>query len=389
MKIDELINELIAALGSFAYELSGLDHVWNILFPDAGGNWHHLHVNKYKETYYITHIDGDCGSLEFEPGKPVRVSKLIEWGNRGGVTTGSQPSPAWDSMIAAACRWLTCINRDWIKANKRVLVEYPLDRRCGIVSHSIVRDSLPDIFRLGKELGRTGTRKFVNLVEQGYFMKSENTEVSSMTASDYFQYCKIAYLAGQRKDDKVDASLSGRAMYARYADGRHNGLLDIDPDSGQEFSDWIDGVHPKYACGGHPWEIKRGGNTTHIDLSVSRPYPYRKEGFTIELRGESIGRMVETLRMFLAIYAAKLPITIANPEGVRKRLLAQDNIGIIPSYDSLHRAKQHFSKEKDVFDVMHYADMGRFKRRILPHISWEPLPILKPGGYTLGRMALA
>jgi len=64
MKIDKLINELIAALGSFAYELSGLDHVWNILFPDAGGNWHHLHVNKYKETYYITHIDGDCGSYE-------------------------------------------------------------------------------------------------------------------------------------------------------------------------------------------------------------------------------------------------------------------------------------------------------------------------------------
>ena len=378
MKIDKIITAFITELGSFAYDLSSLDHVWNILFPDGHGRWHRLHVNKYKRTYYITHIDGDCGSLEFEFGKAVRVSNLMGWGNRDEQESNRQPMPAWDSMITAACKWLACVERDWIKANNRVLREYPLDRRYGIVSHSIVRVSLPDIFRLDKELGRAGTRKFVTLVEQGFFMKSENTEVSSMTASDYFQYCKIAYLAGQRKDENMDASWSGQKMYARYADGRHNGLLDIDHNSGKEFSDWIDGVHPKHTGGGHPWEIKRGGNTTHIDLSVSRPSLYRKEGFKVELRGESIGRMVETLRMFLAIQAAKRPISIANPEGVRKRLLAQDNIGIVPGYDSLHRANQHYSKEKDVFDVMHYADLGRFRRRILPYITWEPLPILKP-----------
>jgi hypothetical protein len=154
--------------------------------------------------------------------------------------------------------------------------------------------------------------------------------------------------------------------------------LDIDTDSEQEFAGWIDGTHPKRGGGGHPWEIKRGGNTTHIDLTVSRPSLYQQEGFKVELRGESIGRMVETMRMFLAIHEAKLPISIANPEGVRKRLLAQDNIGIIPSYASLHRANQHFGQDQDVFDVMYYDDLGRFKRRITPFVTWEPLPILKP-----------
>lgn len=167
-------------------------------------------------------------------------------------------------------------------------------------------------------------------------------------------------------------------MYKLYADGRHEGLLDIDPSSGKEFADWIDGAHPKREGGGHPWEIKRGGNTTHIDLSVSRPSLYRKDSFKVELRGESIGRMVETIRMFLAIHETKMPISIANPESVRKRLLAQDNIGIIPVYASLHRANQHFSQDMDVFDVMYYDDLGRFKRRITPFITWEPLPILKP-----------
>jgi hypothetical protein len=251
-------------------------------------------------------------------------------------------------------------------------------KRAGIAPHALVRASLPHVYRIDKKLGKARARKLVRLVEDGFFHEPSNTEVSSMTANDYFQYCKIAYLASKRNEDAVDPSLSGREMYSRYADGRHEGLLDIDPASEQEFAEWIDGTHPKRGQGGHPWEIKRGGNTTHIDLSVPRPSVYRKEGFKIELCGESVGRMVETMRMFLAIHEAGLPISIANPEGVRKRLLAQDNIGIIPSYDPLHRANQHFDRDEDVFDVMHYDDLGRFKRRITPFITWEPLPIFKP-----------
>ncbi len=82
-------------------------------------------------------------------------------------------------------------------------------------------------------------------------MRSENTEVPTMTASDYFSYCRIAYLAGKRKGEEVDESLSGREMYMRYADGRDEGLLDVDETSGQEFADWIDGTHPKRRGGGH------------------------------------------------------------------------------------------------------------------------------------------
>ena len=171
---------------------------------------------------------------------------------------------------------------------------------------------------------------------------------------------------------------TNREMYERYADGRHEGLLDIDPDSGKEFADWIDGKHPRRGRGGHPWEIKRGGNTTHIDLCVMRPSSYRNEGFKAELCGESIGRMVETMRMLLAIHKSGRPISIANPESVRKRLLALDTIGIIPHYTFPHRASQHFPKDQDVFDVLHYDDLGRYKRRITPFITWEPLPILKP-----------
>lgn len=172
---------------------------------------------------------------------------------------------------------------------------------------------------------------FVRLVEDGFFLKAENTEAPTMTAADYFKYCRIACIAGKRDDETVNASLSGREMYGIYADGRHEGLLEIDPDSEQEFADWIDGTHPRRTVGGHPWEIKRGGNTTHIDLSVSRPSPYRKEGFKVELRAESTGRLAETPRIFLAIHEAGLPISIAHPEAVRKRLLGRPSRSVTMS----------------------------------------------------------
>src|ERR1700730_9844770 len=130
---------------------------------------------------------------------------------------------------------------------------------------------------------------------------------------DFFNYCKIAYIASQEKDASIDKSLSGKELYKRYADGRDEGLLEIDGDSKQEFADWIDGKHAKKTSGGHPWEIKRGGNTTHIDLYVSRSR-YRDEGFTITVCGRSIGRLKEAICMFLGIQDKGLPITINDPD---------------------------------------------------------------------------
>lgn len=368
---------LLQELDDFSYSMSSSDRVWNILCPSGSSDWSHLRVSKYRETYYFSHINGNSGTLELEPDQEVRVLSGAEYASCRGLK-GDRTAAAWELLLTSASCWLMVVRKDWIKANRRVREEYPLSDRYGIVPHAIIRVSLPDMYRLDTELDKESTKEFLRLVEDGYFNKAEYTEIATMTAADYFNYCRIAYLAGKRADEVVDASLSGREMYARYADGRHEGLLDINPESGEEFAAWIDGKHPLRTVGGHPWEIKRGGNTTHIDLSVSRPSPYRKEGFKVELRAESTGRLAETLRMALSLHKAGLPFSIAEPEAVCKRLLAKDNIGIVPAYSSLHRANQHFQSSDDVFDVMHYNDLGRFKRRITPFITWEPLPLLKP-----------
>jgi len=59
-------------------------------------------------------------------------------------------------------------------------------------------------------------------------------------------------------------------------------------------------------------------------------------------------------------------------------LLARDNIGIVPEHAPLHRANQHFPGDQQVYDVLPYRTLGRYKRRLDPFIVWEPLPVLRP-----------
>lgn len=370
------IFTFINELNQFDYEISYKDRIWRLIFPDKKNKWHYFHITKYNETYFINHFNRDLLPLEVIPHKSIKTSETF--GHASWNYPEEKSMYLWQQYIIEARKWFKIIFKDWIKANKIVNEQFPLKYRTGIAPHAVIRASLQDFYRIDKELGKSKTDKFIKLVEDDYFNNKEKIIRKTMNANDYFNYCKIAYIASEEKKTQVDKNLSGREMYQRYADGRHEGLLDIDTNSENEFAKWLDGTHSKRGHGGHPWEIKRGGNTTHIDLFVIRPIYFNKGGFQVTLRGESFTRLKETICMFLAIYEAGLPITIHDPEGIRKRLLAQDNIGIIPSYDSLHRANQHFSEKESVYDVMHFNDLGRYKNRIKPFITWKPLPIFKP-----------
>ena len=99
---------------------------------------------------------------------------------------------------------------------------------------------IPDAYSIGKALGPAKSRAFVRIHASGYFHREENAQLEDMTANQFFEYCRIAYLAAERKDDHLDRTLTGREMYHRYADGRCGALLEIDPDSPDEFLAWLD-----------------------------------------------------------------------------------------------------------------------------------------------------
>ena len=390
MTYDELLKEqkmkffkLNKMLDGLNHGFSGPDPYWDIPYPIRGkrNKWGRCYACRYKSHTGFGFANRLRASVDTSDGRFEFDFKDVWFDRRTAFE-------AADDVIA----WLAEIAKDPVKANNRLAKDFPIDERMGVVPRFVAERYITDFYSIGRELGKSKSSQFVRIFDSGYFWRKENAQVEGMTANKFFEYCRIAYLASEEKDDHLDRTLSGREMYDRYSDGRYGALLDIDPDSTEEFMQWLDGKIPCDRHGGdHPWEIKRGGNTTHIDLYVHRAREYgwyaseenrkKDESSTkviVGLRGHHIGRIVETVKMFLAIRNAGLPIWIDDAESVRNRILALDNVGIIPDSNSLHRGWQEYPSDFQIADVMHFSRFGRMRRFALPFVAWKPLPILLP-----------
>src|SRR5260221_13611352 len=199
----ENVYALIGELKHFDYAIESIDHIWDIIFPhktSRQAGYHYIRVTKYKETSYIGHMDGKLCSLEVQKNASVQAAPSFGSSHEDGR---HDPAKAWDGLISSARNWLKIVKKDWIKANKQVWLSYPLNRRYGTVCNSLVRESLSEMYRIDQELGKAKTKKFIKLVEQGDVGDYHDAIIPSMTADDFFKYCKIAYIAGQRKDDNI------------------------------------------------------------------------------------------------------------------------------------------------------------------------------------------
>lgn len=99
--------------------------------------------------------------------------------------------------------------------------------------------------------------------------------------------------------------------------------------------------------------------------------------YEIKLLGNSIVRMAETLKIYLGLMERQLTVSLDEPEKIRKRLLGQDSIGIVPEYLSLHRAQNLFDGE--VEDVMHLYDFGKVQGEVCRLAAWRELACLRVG----------
>lgn len=379
MRNSNLYSEVIILLKQFDFELSNLDPTWNILFPTLKKKWHVLQVTKYKKTFYLRCLSNyDIGTLELETRKKPRIAEAGAFKQSRTLSIEEELNKEWTELLTFVKKWLEFAKKDWIKVNKKVYEQFPFSYRYGTVSRSLVQTITPDTSTLTEALGKRKTSQFIKLVEAKYFFNFDNGVVDEFTVNKYFFYCKIAYLASFDRKSNIDNSLSGKELYLKFADGRHEGLLDIDPESKDEFAMWVDHKHPKRLGGGHPWEIKRGGSYTHIGLRVMKSDFSSNGKFKIELYGTAATRLVETIKMFLAIHKEGLPISIVGSESIYKRLLGKDNIGIIPDYESPNVAGHFFDPEEEVHEVMYWDEFKRYKKRLLPFVQWKPLPLLRP-----------
>jgi hypothetical protein len=220
-----------------------------------------------------------------------------------------------------------------------------------------------DADRLDRNLGEESIDKLKMLVEG---VKSESKAcLEEMTANMFFRMCEICYDANDYFKN-AKKTLSTREKYIDIADGRDAGLRDIDPDSPEAFYDWY---HSGGTLGSHPWEICRGGNSTHISLYVSEV----QGKWNITLAGSSVGRVEETVRMTVALFDNKIPFELRDANEIVRMVTGIDFIGIVPDKFLPIYCHSLFPKEDKIIDFMNLGFDNEIIPKIIEKAFWYPL----------------
>lgn len=219
-----------------------------------------------------------------------------------------------------------------------------------------------EAIRLDEQIGVEKIKRLGKYVSESEKNKSFAL-IQGMTADDFFKYCGICYDANDYFKDS-EKNLTPKEKYLRFADGRDAGLRNIPGDSKQAFIDWYFG---KDRMGSHPFEICRGGNSTHISLYAS----YKDNKWSLRLAGSSIGRVEETVKMAVALYDRKIPFVLEKKKEIFQMVTGNDYIGIVPDYIIPRYCDSLFPKEDNIIDFMHLD--REEDNSIISNAYWYPL----------------
>ena len=249
--------------------------------------------------------------------------------------------------------------------NDRVARELPPGHRLGTITRKAVWELWPeekaDFF---KNISEADVQDFMKLMQSTDEEKTPSGHLSEMTSGLFFRCCELGYRAN--KYDKLDGR-SPKEVYLAHADGRDEGLRDIPEDSAEAFRKWF---FDRERGGGHPWEVCRGGNSTHVSLYVA----HSEAGFYFSVDGPSWGRSIEAINFYLAIRRAGYPVVIREGKRLAARLTGTDRIGIVPDGVLPVYCEGYFNDD-DILDYMNLPDEDRdaWAKRCV----WFPEPELR------------
>lgn len=320
--------------------------MWEYEYPETT-KWYEISVATYNKEYYF-YIDSVLTfHVRFFEEKPTQIyysGELIGW---------------FSEVVMDA---LSYVKTDTANYNEHVNNHLPFDRRFG----KILRKDYWSIFpeeglRFQNHLSEEDVNILEAVVNQSVY-SGMNLGLKKLTAGDFFDYCKMGYVANDYfKDD--ENNLSALEMYKRSADGRDEGLTKLNLDSEADFLDWIN----RKNCGGHPWEICRGGNSTHISLYVRSS----ENGWQLILDGSSCVRVLETVKMAIALYKSHIPFILNKSAEILRMITGIDYIGIVPRTIVPRYCNSHFPPEDKIIDFMNLGSDN--KEEIIQKATWYPL----------------
>lgn len=320
--------------------------MWEYYYPEKT-KWYEFLVTTYKKEYYFfvdSKLTFQVKLTEERPKQAYFSSELIGW---------------FYEIVQAT---LSDIKVDAGKYNEYLNSHLSFDRRFG----KILRNNYWSVFpeeglTFQKELTMEDVNFLEAIVKQSVGSRMDLV-LKKLTVGDFFEYCKMGYVANDYfKEDKN--KLSAMEMYKRSADGRDEGMTELKLDSEEDFLDWF---RHKWG-GGHPWEICRGGNSTHISLYVQSS----ENGWLLVLDGSSCTRVLETVKMAIALYKSHIPFILNKAEEILRMITGTDYIGIVPKTIVPRYCSSHFPSEDKIIDFM---NLGFEKtEEIIEKATWYPL----------------
>ena len=321
--------------------------LWKSYYPEEI-KWYHIAFVSHGGQFFIF-VDGRA-ALEITD-------------NEFHSTPFEDPSQLVDFIKKGIIKTLDCLRSDEADYNSSIEKRLPFSKRFGRIKRSDYWEIFPETREF--VCGNLTKKDLDDLDKIAESSKNRTPDVlmKDLTARDFFEYCKIGYEANDYLGDTKNR-MDARGMYRALADGRDCGLCDIDPDSKEEFLDWY---HHRSHCGGHPWEISRGGNRTHISLYVCR----EEEGWYLALAGSSRVRVQETVKMSLALFRNRIPFTLFEAERIIRMIKGIDYIGIVPDYIFPVYCGSSFPEKENIHDFMNLG--YEKKEKIIERAYWYPL----------------
>ena len=276
-----------------------IEKEWHDFFPKPT-QWYRLAVVHDKYNDYKTIIIDNKQVLEIDPEKkheshPYKVQDFAEW-------------------------ILDAVNRaiELLKSGQYMDIvreQLPYEQRTG----TIIRKDLYDIFPDWREAEQAEFTADQIAEFKEYITAPKHDNRVDMSAFEFYSLCSVGY-----KECGYDCDgLTPKELYYKYADGRDAGLRDINMHSTTAFYAWYENLRLGRTSG-HPWEVIRGGNSTHVDLFVH----YDDDGVSLTVCGDN--RCPEAVKFFIAIYRAGCPVELQNAELLSARINETEKIGIVP-----------------------------------------------------------
>ena len=285
-----------------------------------------VHHNFRGEPFYGVFLNGsyilsvgDCN----ENGWPVNAVDFINWLSEKA------------EEVAEKCRKGTY--------NKEVNDLLPDKYKYGRISRKEYWDIYPERRKEYREcFEEKEIERFLELVRQQTEDPQAVVRKPQITARDFYEACAVCYRANELKprecfwfkESESERQRYGtptpKELYYTYADGRDNGMMNVPMDDPEAFEEWLENKGPYYAFNGsHPWEIVPAGSLAFsIHLFVHRDRD--REGFCFSLSGSQFSTSVETIRMYLALNDAGIPLILNDAKILAARFTETDRIGILP-----------------------------------------------------------